>query len=1161
VNARDLLVDDALARKTALDPTQSFIVQAPAGSGKTELLIQRMLSLLARVEHPSEILAITFTKKAAGEMRERLFAALEAARETDEPAKSPERERWQLAREVIRRDAEKAWRIADRPALFNIETFDAFSLRITKLAPLSIDGATAGLATLAQDASVQHREAARRALLDPSDAQSLRAAATLLSALDNRVDDIIALLADLLGKRAQWMDHLIDDSDEAIAQMREIIVQSVKAELASTSSLWPTSMSARVCALSSHAAENVGDEEKKLWLSRLAAFDFKSHDIDDLQPWIDASKFLITASSPNGWRKSYNKNDGFPAASEKGISAEEKEGRAEAKEAITSLLADFTSLDQSEALRQSLLRTRALPDTAAITAHEPILRAALRVLKLASAELLLIERGAAITDFSGVALAAKHALLNFRDEVFGRLDAKIAHILVDEFQDTNPAQAALIESLVDDWTTQSGRTLFLVGDPMQSIYGFRDADVGIFIDAWERGVADLALNRLTLSANYRSQRTIVDWVNETMRDVFARAGPHQSTARVSFAQAVATRDKANVAEPGAAIHVFADRPTEVQNIIADIARVRAKSPMSSVAIIVRAKSHATEILQALQTAQLSFEAREMARWHHRPLIRDLMSLTYVLAQPSDRLSWYAWLRSPMIGLSLATFAALSDAQQTRRSEMPAPLFDTEFSKILDAEEAQRISIAVNALDVAAKLADLGQLAERVYAVFRFCGGDMIARTSHERAEVEDYLAFLDEHCSDGFLPPRDAFERALRDRFQSFASTANAATSVSKPSTPIEILTIHKAKGLEWDYVYLPQWNRRSPAEKRHLVVWNFVRQSHKKLGDNLQSSNGYSRTTTQLLVAAKETRRKSENSVFQFVQDRRVAARKEEAKRLLYVAVTRAREGLFISGSESSGGAPPHVDSLAALMNWPVSQANNDAASIETLATLSKRRIMTKSLLRFEPPLSVAPTQSIAPKIFSKSRNAFDETIEANDSSRANEIAFGIVGHKLIEGLANAKREGRDYSPKAETIERRLIREGVARERAKTDAYVLLQAVRTMASSEHFAFIHDATHIEAADELPLAISAGSETQALRIDRTFIAKDGTRWIIDYKFATPPTTEHSATQFTTWLNSAVKRYRDQLDVYQQAFSRIDPIREIKIALYLPTVDRLLVMETK
>jgi ATP-dependent helicase/nuclease subunit A len=1150
--------DDVRARQEALDATRSFIVQAPAGSGKTELLIQRMLSLLARVEHPSEILAITFTKKAAGEMRERLLAALDTARTSAEPATSPSRERWQLARNVLLRDAEKSWHLLQRPALLSIDTFDAFSLRVTKLAPLSSDGVTTGLANLAEDASRLHREAARRALLDADDKQSLQAAKTLLAALDNRVDDIIGLI----GKRAQWMDRLMDDSDDAIAAMREIIERSVEAALERVATLWPSSLTGTFNALASHAAENVVDDAKKNQLANLAAFSADSHRLGTLAAWVLVSRFLLTGEAGT-WRKAFNKNDGFPAAGDKGLSAEERQGRTDAKEAITALLVDFSICESSESLRKSLLRTRTLPDAQAIAAHEPILRAALRILKLAAAELAVIERSAASTDFSGVSLAARHALLDFRDEVFGRFDAKIAHILVDEFQDTNPSQAALIASLVEDWRSDDGRTLFLVGDPMQSIYGFRDADIGIFLDAWRRGIAYVELNRLTLHANYRSLDGIVRWVNETMSGVFSISLRDDATPRVPFADAIATREQssaASIAATDPSIDVFADAEEEAAQIVERIVRIRVNAPTASIAVIVRAKSHATSVLQALQSANIAFEAREMARWKHRPLIRDLMSLTFVLAQPSDRLSWYAWLRSPMVGLSLATFAKLADWQATHRVEMPAPLFDADWMAQISTDGQQRIATALHALRAVASTADLAPLAERVHAVFRLCGGDFIANTAHERAEVEDYLSFLDAQAANGFLPPRREFESALQDRFQSFASSN--ATNSSSP--PVELLTIHKAKGLEWDYVFLPQWNRRPPPEKRHLVVWDFVRQAPTSLGDETKSLDHF-HAATHLLVAAKETRRKIENSVFEFVQDRRVAARKEEAKRLLYVAVTRAREGLFVSGCGDENKAP-HVDSLAALMPWPVTSATDVDANSQVPSSPTKRRVMSRSLLRFEPPFAAtAPSfsdDSIRPLSMRKSNDAnasgdFDTT-----NSRPNEIALGIVGHKLIEGLARSVAQGVQFKPNVAAIAKSLRLEGMDDDALKVATDDLLRAIELMSRSEHFAFIHDPSNTNAADELAFVVAAeakvtaSSTTRTLRVDRTFISRAGERWIVDYKFSKPHATAES--EVDQWIDAQKLEHAEQLKAYAAAFSASEPQRVVKCALYFPRVDRFVVL---
>ncbi len=100
------------------------------------------------------------------------------------------------------------------------------------------------------------------------------------------------------------------------------------------------------------------------------------------------------------------------------------------------------------------------------------------------------------------------------------LDYQIKHILIDEFQDTSNSQFSLIEKLIAGWEPNDGRTLFLVGDPMQSIYRFREAEVGLFIRAKTKGIGHLSLTPLTLSVNFRSTPTIVNWINQAFINIF-----------------------------------------------------------------------------------------------------------------------------------------------------------------------------------------------------------------------------------------------------------------------------------------------------------------------------------------------------------------------------------------------------------------------------------------------------------------------------------------------------------------------------------------------------------------------------------------------------------------------------------------------------------------
>ena len=121
-----------------------------------------------------------------------------------------------------------------------------------------------------------------------------------------------------------------------------------------------------------------------------------------------------------------------------------------------------------------------------------------------------------------------------------RTGLSLRHILVDEFQDTSLAQFQLLEKLTAGWEEGDGRTLFVVGDPMQSIYRFRDAEVGLFIAARERGVGNVPLTPLRFTRNFRATPALVSWTNTVFAQVLAPADDLRSGA-VTFAPSVAAR--------------------------------------------------------------------------------------------------------------------------------------------------------------------------------------------------------------------------------------------------------------------------------------------------------------------------------------------------------------------------------------------------------------------------------------------------------------------------------------------------------------------------------------------------------------------------------------------------------------------------------------------
>ena len=190
---------DAAERREALNPARSFIVQAPAGSGKTGLLIQRYLVLLARVRVPEEVVAITFTRKAAGEMRSRILQALRDVREGSEPQSDHEALTLQLAQAVLERDAQEGWGLEANPGRLHVQTIDALCASLTRQMPLL--SRLGPVPRVAEDAEELYREAARETLALLDEEGYAEPVAALLRHLDNHVGRAEEMLAALLRKR------------------------------------------------------------------------------------------------------------------------------------------------------------------------------------------------------------------------------------------------------------------------------------------------------------------------------------------------------------------------------------------------------------------------------------------------------------------------------------------------------------------------------------------------------------------------------------------------------------------------------------------------------------------------------------------------------------------------------------------------------------------------------------------------------------------------------------------------------------------------------------------------------------------------------------------------------------------------------------------------
>lgn len=324
---------DREARAAALDPTRSFIVQAPAGSGKTELLIQRYLRLLATVDQPEDVVAMTFTRKAAGEMRERVLAALASA-ELPAPETEHRRLTWTLAKDLAAHAARCGWELGAHPSRLAIQTIDAWCAKLTRAAPLS-----AGLGLISgvsEDSVAVYAEAARRTVLT----QPLSAPiARLLAHLDNRIDRLIGLIAGMLAHRDQWLPWLVYAARQP--DLREELERNWRAviehELAAAESVFPGELKQSIIDLMAYAYGNLaaGVKASSARPVPVPPATWPKASPEHAAQWGLIANFILTQSGT--LRKQVNATQGFPAPS--GAKGEEKAHREHYKGAMDDLLA------------------------------------------------------------------------------------------------------------------------------------------------------------------------------------------------------------------------------------------------------------------------------------------------------------------------------------------------------------------------------------------------------------------------------------------------------------------------------------------------------------------------------------------------------------------------------------------------------------------------------------------------------------------------------------------------------------------------------------------------------------------------------------------------------------------------------------------------------
>ena len=1067
------VLDDSAAREVAVDPHHSVILQAPAGSGKTSLLVRRYLALLGHVDEPEQILAITFTRKAAGEMRQRVSRALETGSED--------------ALAAIDRDRRLAWRVLDQPERMKIQTIDAFALSLARRMPA---GSRFGFdANFVEDAQAVYATAVDRLFERLDGDASAPLLADFLALIDNDYHEARSLLTAMLARRDQWLDPVVAVAQHA--ERPEVVTASVERAIRSVNH----TIIARVMELLPAGLLHALAECVVFAARQSAGPEPGPLDAENIDAWRAAA--LLATTERGAARRTLNARNGFPPVA--------KAEKAHAMDVIHALA--------THGAIPHLAELRAAPDHSLPVAERRAITCFAITLSLLKVELDAVFGELGAVDFPELVINARRALEREGGptDLALSLDYRISHILVDEFQDTSLGQYRLLETLMESWHQGDGNSFFAVGDPMQSVYRFRDADVRLYQETFVRGIGQVRLQGLQLTSNFRSRAGLVDWCNRTFEALFGAEGIDQVGYQPSVPQTSAGGEARAVV-----CLEDADGRQQCAQVIKRVLEIRRRSPDDSIAVLVRARSSLTSLLPAFRRAGIPWRGTDIELLADTGVVRDLYALTLALADAGDRFAWLCVLRSPLIGMGLTDLECAAPARG---------IHDMLHARGYSEDGAQRIARLAHAL---AQQPQEGSARRRVEWLWLRLGGVDAYESDTHLEDAERYLDLLEEAGPD---PAPGSL----------WSAVCRLYASSSADSRGIDVMTVHRAKGLEFDHVLVPGIEKTTRRPDPALVLW-------RPEGNDV-------------LMATATVR--GNGSLYRWLAHEERSRDKSELGRLIYVASTRAIKSLTWFASLDGAESQPPQESMLSMI-WPF--IRDQAVFVEPApdvhsATHTQRNVL-KCLpgnYRWTPPVTLPQVVTDAPPPLDPPSPLNPPTRLAPSSNplivNRADTAIGNIVHGELKRLAfaNVSDASAYVGARQAAWDRMLRREGI--HEASVIAEVSRQIIGVLEDPDG-RWLLDSARGHAEAEAPYTALVGDDFRNVVIDRTFVDDNGCRWIVDYKTAVPG----EGQDLSEFEQVQRDRHRPQLASYARVFSQLDGSRPIRTALYLTALPRLVEVET-
>lgn len=1105
----------------ATNPKENIAVFASAGTGKTRLLIHRILRLLLNGVDPARILAITFTRKAAAEMRERLMKELEDwAKCDDQQLKSALQ---QLAHPCSRDNMAKARNLYEQ-LLFakydiRIVTFHAYCQDILKRFALHA-GVPPGF-QVTENTTELKREALEHLYKIAHQRTEPELTNALFELLRHcgTVNNVNNLLNTFIDSCSDWWSFTEDKadpvsyagdclhkflfSDRTKEKPSEILSKLIPAlqRYQLYLELHPTKTNTKYIRLITDSLANKDDCKKLIQGVRYV--------------------FLTKKNTPRQLRlsKTLEINLGY--------------------EALGYEMADFIQLHEylCDLITQQLdlIRKENL-----LAFNLAWFRAGQQLLN--EYQKLKFERGT--LDFTDLEwhtylLLHKHGSAAW---VQYKLDQQVEHILIDEFQDTNPTQWNLLLPLLEELAANlqtDNKSLFFVGDAKQSIYGFRRANPQLQFTAFKWAQQSLDAKRLETSQSFRSSPAIIELVNKVFGDKEekpllnefhnheakrtelwgrARIGPlippgdeteDNPEFRNPLLEARTNNESSCHYLEGEAVAKQIKALIENSTPIRDQQQTRAVR-YSDMMILARSRTHLSQLELALRDQYIPYCSISDNEFLDQLEVQDVLALLTYLIQPYNDLALAQVLRSPCFGVSDDDLMKIAGYEaETWHEKLTAHVADAPVLLLEQAfQQLQKWRALVNRMPV-------HDLLDRIYfdinILERYARSCPPTKRPHVRANLT-YMLELALDLDAGRYSSIQSFLASIQDLGpgNTFASHAN-----QNDEDEVQIMTIHAAKGLESPIVFLVDTGSPPPDRRAYQTVVNWP--------------SSAARPDQFFIVGRKEG---MDLNTQQVLEQQRQAEQQEELN-LLYVALTRAKQYLFVSGVQARRHQKENWFSIIEQALEDIPQEPESGAWVFSYG--EPPVVMTESRDKISPTASPIPqmNQPFAPVTEQNTTTSNLPTIDAEA------VGHGVLVHKLLELADRDTLRKQNASPTELDALRTEVEFTLKREVGTKEFSTAIQEVRKCLTAPELRGVFLSTpEKDISTEVPICFIEKEEVLYRVIDR-LIVTENSAWIIDFKTSSAVTMETMPQQ--------AAHYRQQIADYVSAVKKLYPCKKIRVSI--------------